>query len=407
MQKRNRKITDRGWASMETTLDKEMPVGGRRRRGIVWWWWYAGAGLMILAGEKALQLHQPENAVQPSGIQSVPVAGVTETGTFKQIALTGALNPALLPATGNKNGSKGFGTGMEQVPATPWPAIEKEAPVVSTELTAPAAVLPPNNLESLTADLKPVISPEAESRKIPGVVASRYLKTVNHSFKRLHLGLTGTVSSEKLQLVNGLAAGLTLTWQPLTHWGLRTGLELSLEKPAYRNRPVADVTAKTYNEYIYSNDWAAKGINGDPGVKVLIPIKALQQIGMPILAYWQPLPRWRFYAGTKFIRTLYANSDKYSYVSGKSTAPSSVLVESRSLNALATQEMSYWKGYGNFGFGFKLSKHLEVNAFTQFLWHKRSNDANYYNSAFEYYLKAQSLSNPLDLQYQLSATLFF
>jgi hypothetical protein len=425
MQQFNRKLTDKGWASMQGMLDRDMPVNAGKKRRIAWWWFFGGASFLFLAGTGAMHIIQQINQqdlnrkhVEPMVIRSTnaPVAANPETSAQMNAAPMAAVSRVPenrdLPVSTDKKNSQALPAAITTELNARYVSKETGLSAVSVapvlEKSAPAPVN--SSLSELNVPIQPVgclACNSAEWPDIQPVQPGSVIKKVSksHGPRKFRFGIYSGISAEKLVAINGLAAGFTATWQPYKHWGLRMGLGYSVERPTLRSRPVADISAQHYLNYINSGYISPGTISSDPYAKVLIPVRYLHQIEMPLLLYWQPTAQWRFYAGGKFQRTFFANSDKFSYVSGKASTPSSVLAENRSLNQLATRELSFWKGYGNFGAAFMPNKHWEFALFSQLHWDKQRRAEN--DGSFADQLKSQAASNRYNLRFQLSTTLFF
>jgi hypothetical protein len=429
MQRFNQKLTDKGWASMQSMLDRDMPVNSRRNRRAIAWWFLGGAGLLVLTGvgawHLALRTATP-SATQPSVDQPIAHQSTTVRQTQAEpyaAAFAPLVQREPVPGGGTMTSfaivrrHSGQANGQEQVSSqaaatgitpdynaqfTSLKSAQVEGTPVVYHPDIPSAVPMPVLIGPLPIDVNDPdfaafnpVQPNSLTKPVAALTRNR----------RWRYGVYGGISAEKLVAVNGLAAGFTTTWQPLRHWGLRVGLGYSIERPTLRNRPVADISGQRYVDYVNSGNLNTSTLSTDPNAKLLIPVRYIHQIEMPVLVFWQPSAKWRFYGGAKFARTIFANSDKFSYVSGSASEPSSVLVENRSLNVLATHELSFWKVYGNFGVAFMPNKHWEVGLFTQLHWEKHHRVYN--DGSFADQLKSQSLDNPYNLRFQCSTTLFF
>lgn len=412
----DRKLTDKGWASMQAMLDREMPREKRRRP---FGWWLAGIFLLLAGGFEAwrhTQLPPVQGATAPGKPDQahtpVAAAGINvpkkDAGNADAPAASEAESNLFLPS----HGTKRFGAhNLIASPKAPDKASEIR-PLALSQLPAPDPGFSnfnpfPVTPREIGTDPKSAVLPSPAETKI----AKRGTKK---QAKIWAFGISAGISTERFIAVNGMSAGLFVDWQPLRKWGMRVGANYQTESPTVQSRPIANVSAKNYNAFLFNRmeviGYGAGYSYVDPKAEVLIPVDRLHYLELPALIFWQPWRPWRIYAGSTLTRTLYAKSEDYSYVSDQSPAPSSILVESRNLNELATRQLATWHIYGNTGLGFRPHNHLEVGFSGQFDFpglRKNSDNAQYNASIADAFNSKKSTPKPVYRRFQLSATLFF
>jgi len=398
---------------MQTILDRQMPVATRRRPFA---WWLAGIFLLLVGGFvswRQTRMAQPTWVNPPSN----PVQAKSPTATAASVAIPEEEED--LTALAKTGGLLATSASPKRFNGTP---IDMALDATVPAMEIPLVFLPPalaNNSD--IAGFDPfLINPREvglspRSTPLPSLVEMAVVAYVaKKQTKTWRFGVSTCISTERFIAVNGLNAGLSLDWQPLRKWGMRIGANYQTERPTVQSRPIANVSSKNYNAFLFNRmDVIGYGANNsyvDPQEEVLIPVHRLHYLELPALIFWQPWRPWRFYAGSTLGRTLYAKSEKYSYVSDKSPSPSSVLVESRSLNELATRQLSTWRIYGNTGLGFKPLSRFEIGFSGQFDFpglRKNSDNAQYNASISDALNSKKSTPKPVYRRFQLSATLFF
>lgn len=432
---------------MQATLDREMPANPRRKRRPAAWMWLMGVFLLTSVGIKDWNEYQQSkrDTVPPANKKqvdaSIVVAPAAEQDT-KERMLTPVkgIDFQHIPqeeSTGQERKTAGAfranpgistkGTSLPDILSTMVPKnagltnpvvqspIEGATPSIAQLSGEPTIFLAREKDMALLPILPLAVIPQSET-ELPELLP---LDLPNHPQPNSKLpkpwifALNSGISTERFVAANGLSAGMSLIWQPLRRLGIRAGATYQTERPTIQSRPIANVSAKNFNAYLFNSldiiGSSAKNLYVDPSEEVLIPVRRLHQIEFPALIFWQPWKQWRVYAGSTLTRTLYAKSGRYSYVSNQNQYPFSVLEENRSLDELASRQLRTWHIYGNSGFGIQPWKHWGIDFFGQFELpglKKTSANARYNTSVSEAF-SSKSSTKPVYTRFQLSATLFF
>lgn len=170
----------------------------------------------------------------------------------------------------------------------------------------------------------------------------------------------------------GTGAGLSAEWKPLKKWGVRSGVGYQFRQLSAEERPIVALTASSYvaatgdakvataNEAF--NQAPASAQNSP--APVYVPVGRVHRIEMPVLAFWQPFSKVRVFGGMSVGNNLYVETgDKslnknvvYQIQDGNS---------GRNLNKEVSDELRSWDTRWSIGFGFKPTRHLEVDMFFQ------------------------------------------
>ncbi|TNE61232.1 MAG: hypothetical protein EP344_06250 [Bacteroidetes bacterium] len=420
--KSDKQIVDRGWAAMQATLDKEMPVR-RRRRGFIWFWIL---GLTLpLAGYWTWAQFQPAETpapiekkapAQPRHLQQATVPPHAE----KPVAATSATSPApvsaiephhtFAKANGHKslpvrnNPSVSFSQKQELPPAgsavittgqvepvngmqplnSPQIAPEEKLPSKAntptgpstvTLATVPTAVVPADPvLSDGVTDPAPTIA--ANTTPLPADApvepAPEIVPAACKTGKSWTFGGTAGVLSGWTSGYAGLTAGLTTEWHAGKKWGLRSGLAYQFRPLRQQSRALVQITTGSYVEA--TGDLLAFPSNNGTGqispdqvaAPVYIPVTRLHRLEIPLLAYWEPASRLRLYMGGSVGSTIFAKSGNRGlkdntvlYIPGDNSA-------NRSLNREVTTQLQRWEAQGTLGLGYRLGRHVSLDMFFHF-----------------------------------------
>ena len=406
----DKKITDKGWKAMRSTLDREMPAR-RRRRFFAWWW--LGLLLLPFAGAGAWWwLRHPEPpAQQPKTPLTIP-----------------AVRPPVVEARDSE--SRPFATGKNHSPkAEDWVSTDgqhADAETVNKSISRTAAAgfregastqndertkgVTPNGIltndvmttndvmanDAMTTNDAITVTVPANNKTpgdqlllpIPGRIpvldhsSELHLQTVSCAVRtpaatkkhagpaRWAFGMTAGIQSDRFSGFNGFSTGLVADWQVKQKWGIRTGLQYAQYRPSLEERPVVTVSSTEYVEAT-GDDKVVADIISLPNtgtssavqpVPVLVPVDRLQRFEMPLLVYWQPLRPLRIYGG---VRGSYSLSAK---ASGQNYANNKIYVAQNSealanLDALAASSLRRWDLDLILGAGVRIGKRFELDAF--------------------------------------------
>ena len=396
---------------MSELLDKKMPVQKRRRRPVAWWWtaamWLlpligAGAWWWAEIQEKSKQEYRPDTqrtASKASIVATTPDDGPMGDHNLATPTTPGKISPkssAASGATAPIGPIKTAQTAQREAANYTWPVFSKNIPAQqpipalqsghpadpekATERTDADDDLGMDQLALLTAATLTLttlptrfqlLENTANTHKFLPITPVKRAKATAKPKKKqeprqLRLGATLGIATERFAVANSLLAGAALDWQPLRHWGLRSGLMYERYRPSGFARPIAEVDADEYADatrnyaFLYNNGVYVPGTSEALGLDVALPVKMMHRLRAPMLAYWQPAKWIRVYGGSSFSYTLLVQT--YS----KGLAFDSELVGARSptslakVNKLATNELPRFQAQLQTGFGIRLGKHWEI-----------------------------------------------
>lgn len=380
---------------MQRILDREMP---RRRRRIAGWWWFAGLLLVPALGITAWQLYEqsapaaPAMPVRvppiaplaertPNNVPPVHIDAITssstlssenavETVAFQKSAnhkATGILNARLKevePFLTKKEGVVPAETPLAFLPETEGLDDETVDQLPASEPTANLAI------DAMAA--LPALSPAIETTSTtpdfptyPAYSSPEIIKKVTYKPK-WNLGIVAGVTSEHLPRVNGATLGMVADWQPLRHWGLRSGVQYAVQQLAEDESLVTTIPEDSYERAStgvalfdqsgnYGNLAAFSGIN----TNILASVRRIHRFETPLLVYWQPVRKLRTYAGASVHYTflaqtsprIFSENQVFKVVSGRDE-----------LNKLATEKLNRWQVKWQFGLGYRFAHWGEINA---------------------------------------------
>jgi len=378
------KQTDKGWQSMSALLDRKMPQ--RRRRRVLAWWWLTGL-LIPFAGLISWWWLNESSDRQPEQNNHTPkdasIADVAASSGWN-IAIDGRSTTVQLPGQTQvsdhlrPNVLRGAEP-MDFVGVLEAPIFPADLePLVKAEIQEDGST---KTLSFITAD--PFVHlPASTSQALEGheyqpdvfcplfqpvfIPAKKRVKKPSNNVQKWQVSASLGLSSERFTAVNSVLTGLTIDWQPLRHWGLRSGLMYEYYKPSGIARPIAEVDAMAYADatrnhaFLHNNGVYVPGTSEALGLDVALPVTLMNRLRAPLLAYWEPLRWMRVYSGASFGYTLGAKT------SNKGLAFDNELVASRSsasayrVNKLATKELPRWQVHLQGGMGLKLGKRCEI-----------------------------------------------
>lgn len=282
-------------------------------------------------------------------------------GTVSHPIVDGAIAPALHASVEPQPASAPAETAQPVVPVvtpdeSPALVTSEPTPAQTAPQTAPSETVMPTAATPAAADtlaqtalaLAPPIEPIRE--------------------KSLHWGAsTGALSDVSAQF-GGATAGLTLDWKVGEKWGLRSGLAYQYHTLPENDRPLTTVTTATYAEAtgdqtIFDNGgFVTTAV--DLTAPVYVSVSRLHRIEMPLLAYWQPLPKVRLFGGASLGATAYAEVDDQSF-KGYKTFDVKAGTPASNLNSRVSEQVRSLDVRWNVGASFRATRSIELGLFFQ------------------------------------------
>lgn len=186
--------------------------------------------------------------------------------------------------------------------------------------------------------------------------------------KSLQLGASTGAFSDMSARFGGAIAGLTLDWKVGKQWGLRSGLAYQYHALQGNDQPLTTVTTATYAEA--TGDQKVFDNGGfittavDLTAPVYVTVTRLHRVEMPLLAYWQPIPKVRVYGGASLGATAYAEVDDQSY-KGFQVYDIKAGTPARNLNNRVSDQMRSLDVRWNIGASFRIMRSVELGLFFQ------------------------------------------
>jgi hypothetical protein len=446
----DQKSTDKGWASMRSLLDREMPE--KRRRRFAWWWFcllllpIAGYGGWHFGGNSTKKEAIPEQTTtQPASIVDAqanpikPVAPIsilagTETpktseksSQAKSTATTSS--PAFNTQT-KPSRSRSFKPFSEQITEKGFAASPPEsqrplatAPIPVSENSVALASNYPLDLLPITAQ---IVDNQVETAiNTPKTYLTQTIQpTRKESYSKWAFGATTNIATERFKTINGFSTGATVDWKFARKWGLRSGLAYNIHSPQEESRPVASVQSNYYTDNVGGavvildiqtgvvvQGTSSSFYNDSLSGNVLIPVNRLQRLEVPVTAFWQPVRPLKVIGGFSFTRTLVTQSDNQNYTQDYILK----LVDQKAedgASKLSSSELGHWSADAMFGLGLKLGRSFELGCSVKMPLNKfsglspkesRSNNAGF-GSLGDEVRSTRKQSGPV---FSLSGTLFF
>lgn len=269
---------------------------------------------------------------------------------------------------------------LDKTTAPEATSIQQQLATTSTENSALKVVIP-GDFQTLLAELP---SPEAIA-----LAQNPLLKPAKKS-SPWQLGLTANALTSQFTAVNGFAAGVSVTCQPLRRWGLRSGLLYAHQKATASAFPVIAFTAYDYYNNVIADaakagflldnsslspNTAANSVTLDSlrTETLYAAVSSTSKLELPLLVFFQASPRLRGYGGMSLNYLLKANVDMESVVSSRflnraAQGNTSLLraTNAAALQELATASLPAFDTRLNLGLGWRVHKRLELHANWQY-----------------------------------------
>jgi len=419
----DKKLADKGWQSMQQSLDREMPVE-QKRRPFIWWW----LGLLLLPlailGSRAWWQSEQHLPAEPA-----PATLKTERPVVQQTIEYQPAAPEKEPVRSDKLPGMRSAKNADEtsVAARQLPAVssQQQATVAQAPIHSSSASIQISEVQILPVDL-PFHAVETEQTRsladtrtfaaTPGTneASVKPLQTT----PRWAFGLTSAVSTEQFSSLNSLSAGITTDWRFARKWGLRTSLLYTRYRPSESKQPVVVVDRAVYDNatglFTGSYPPVTGGVTSNADLQdgyVYIPLRKLHQMEMPVMAWWQPIRPLRLYSGVSVNYTFLGQSAAQNFVDNAIVSLDTDKSR-RDAGQVATDELKRWQLHYQLGLGLRLGRHIELSAF----WRSpvrqifgRQTDLTSYNSATEQFSSISTTNTQLPRtgQFVLQGSWFF
>jgi len=391
MREQKQNTIDQGWVAMQRVLDREMPQ--RRRRRIAGWWWLGSLFLLlafVLAGWQLSQRANPTAPIAPApALPAAPLAGRTPPAATlpsvhhaPETSKNAGEDPAFIKQArfNKRSDAHPYPLANQSFPVEKADAAVQETPQMlapSTVIAASETIAAAEGREqtnTMTGDalaLLPTLPPALEVAPTPRDFATYPDYTANLTKKLRHrasweLGVVASINSERLPRINGGTLGMLADWQPLRHWGLRSGLQYTMQRLAADESLVTTISEDAYERssnglslldgsgnYTYIGNYSS--INTD----ILAAVRRIHRIEAPLLVYWQPGRAFRVYTGAMLHYTFLAQTSPRIFADNQVFK---VATGHDELNRLATEKLNRWQVKWQLGVGYRLGRRVELGA---------------------------------------------
>ena len=397
---KDKKLADRGWADMRRTLDREMPAERRKRR--FFWWWFspvllALAGLAFWYNRGYHTPAAPEPSTAPVVVPTGPVAerpmqgatpsanpagAVEQSGKMESRALT-STNDRVTVSNRTRNNqpliARQIGSEVSEPPVITASKMDERA-VEAVQNNTTALNLP--DIQSVLTFSNATVEPLAlpfgsveSSRTIHGPVpafAAVQATPARHKKDIWDFGATASVGTRDFTGFHDASLGLVTDFKLSRHWGLRSGISYGYEQLAFTSATL--VSSPALYDTIDPDIIIVDDIVSDPTLagsnyvpaQVQTQVSAVHRLEMPLMIWWQPVSRWRLWAGGSISRTLLVQTGKQTVaVENIQYNNSAINDPDNRIGQLANQKIDRWRGAAQCGISFRPLKNLEFGAMAQ------------------------------------------
>ncbi|MCC6458894.1 MAG: hypothetical protein IT260_00385 [Saprospiraceae bacterium] len=278
------------------------------------------------------------------------------------------------------------------LPAPPATSTIPEPATATAPVSSPEQTASPVQVSATTnAAAEPTVDDDNTMTPPPPGAAAEPILPKRH--KTWAWGATASLVLNGQFNYAGVGAGLSVDWQPLRRWGLRSGLGYQYLPLPTNERPILSLNADSYvaatgDERLKDNFGAPVSAVIDPSaLPVYVSITRFHRVELPLLAFWQPFSKLRVLGGVSLGNTVYTET-------GKQGLTNSIVFDiadgsaNSNLNKEVSQTFRNWDWQWNLGLSFRPLRHLEVGVYYQrgfshsntadLLANKYSDIANYY-----------------------------
>lgn len=369
-------LLDKGWSAMREMLDREMPTQRNHTWLLLLLLPILGTAIgfawrqhnRITANQTTATNTARANIAQDQGADIAPMVNLPKSTPPQQLNSAKANKPIHAKI-------------FESEDALQETDIVKKTDVIATEQTVfgdtetqQKQASKNHNRPSVVSSIdtpypQPIITPQ-NSQSIEAIKPIEPIHFIEGAGWKF--GASNVIFSERFNTVNGFAAGAVADWHISPKWGLRLGLQYGIYSPRTERRPVASVLSSSYinrtaNGLVVfdgntKKEW--EGVSNSElydslGNLVLIPLKRVQQLELPLLAFWKPRPYLKLLGGIHFARILSTRADAENY-SGEYVLRLSDEEAESNASQLSTAGMNKWAVEASAGAGVRVNKMFDV-----------------------------------------------
>lgn len=282
-------------------------------------------------------------------------------GTASHPIVNGAIAPAL------------HATAEPPADTAPFETVQQGIANAATDEAPVLAATEPNTAQAVP---QPAISAVEPAPEVASGGADTLVQTTMPlappiepvRVKSLQWGASTGALSDMSARFGGATAGLTLDWKAGQNWGLRSGLAYQYHTLQGNDQPLTTVTTATYAEAtgdqkVFDNGgFVTTAV--DLTAPVYVTVTRLHRVEMPLLAYWQPIPKVRLYGGASLGATAYAEVDDQSY-KGFQVYDIKAGTPTRNLNSRVSDQVRSLDVRWNIGASFRVVRSVELGLFFQ------------------------------------------
>jgi Outer membrane protein beta-barrel domain len=403
---------DKAWLSMKTMLDQEMPVEGRRRRFL--WWWLAllllplaaigGWRLAFGTFNENTPLKQDMSApAMPYASRSneveAPVGGNLQANAAKSMGRITEKAPSFTTKKQNPH----FGSsrmlnekrinGQTEKMATPGSQDLSGITIAAeeqhlTQEEANTASNPENTAalardqEKVPMELLPLPNQFVQSQERPVVptpvsinsIPAENIITPAAKNGKWAFGASTIIGTQRLKAINTVGGGLSIHWQPVRRWGIRSGVYYAYQSITTSVQPVTTLGFSQYNE-ILNADFEIKDSDGNTvygpsnyigqADAVVVPLSKLSMLELPMLLSYQLPKNWRLFAGVAGSYYLGAKARNENYAANSLRLKANTDPAMQNLDNFLTTNINQWGFDVQGGVSYGLGKGWEIGVFAK------------------------------------------
>lgn len=425
--KSDKKLANRGWHAMRRALDREMPEERRRRPVALLWifallapvagllgWYLIGQGhvpagrMPVAADSRQPALQTPERQIadntepaSPAGqtgpegknrkaeqSKSKPAGKQKNTAKTKMVKdasggggrekmrsegrtiMALQSTPAAEPAASLLPPAQSVAVQEIPLPSSPVLAVQNQTPDVAAAEPVPIAESPAGSEQQTPPAASSIAASSLtdNAANAPFFLPPKPIDPLRENPKAWAFAASAGVFSNTKGDYTGTGAGLNAEWQPLKHWGLRSGVGYQYRQLGTEERPVVAVATSNYVDA--TGDLRVAAANGNfnqtpttqgDNAPVFVPISRLHRLEVPILAFWQPMSKLRLFGGVSVGSNLYAQT-------GDRSLSNNVVYDisgnaAKNLNQEVSSQVREWDSRLSVGVGFKPLRQMEIGLF--------------------------------------------
>ena len=373
-------LVDKGWASMQETLDREMPE--KKRRRILFFYWVGGmasvaaAAMLLWPGASASpdmpfnSTNQTTSANKPTSElpkQDSPKLPIEQTHSIveQQPATSGISSPT----AENKPAASAYAF-------KPLPKASTFLSPIQTQTTQPKRILyNPEQFQAITPleiEIAGLEISDAPAEDLSDLALITPVKKAGS----IRFGMYAKGMLETQFRESAVSSGFLMDAGLGNRFGIQTGIGYQYALLPGDNRPIVDISGREYLNITGDSSGLAisyqSGGFGLPSLvvedgTVLLPVNRQHRFEFPLQAYFKVKSRFKVLAGAQFQYTFFSqnNGNSLSLAQNKVNTYESNQLYAEDLNQAVSEKTRGWASRWNAGLGYRLTDRIELQAGVQ------------------------------------------